>query len=166
MQAWELSCLNFPDPYTGQWSQSYPLLTRRTGHCNEGEICVDGLGRGGWSRHGQHSVASCVSTQWFVRMIQNAGKPAGQRMPLVDLGGKQVRMMASRMDGVTPIEVDTFDITAVDGMGNLTQDEMCRDCTELKTRTLGPATDGLRAQVRLLSTGAFAGILWLAVMSG
>ena len=169
MQAWELSCfvmMSVPDPSSGRYHHNYPVLARRTGFCNPDEICVDGLGRGGGSRHGPHSVASCVSTQYFVKMIGNSGRAAGERAPLVDFGGKGVRLVASEMDGRTPIEVDTFGVTAVDGSGGSVEEEKCRDCTELRTDVLEPKTEGLKAQVRLLTAGGAAGILWLAVMSG
>ena len=158
--------VSYIHPVTGQHYATFPVLKTRTGHCNNDEICVDGLGRGGGSRYGPHSVASCVSTQYFVRMIRNAGKPTGERQPLLDLGGKQARMVASKADGTTPLEVDTFGVVAVDAMGEAVQSNKCRDCMELKTDKFEPKTDGLKAQATLLTTGAVAGILWLAVLSG
>ena len=154
------------DPTTGQYYPTFPALVRRSGHCDRDEICVDGLGRGGGSQYGQHSVATCVKTDYFTRMARNAGKPAEQRERLVDLGGTKARMVVSKADGSTPLEVDTFDVEAVDAMGNTVQSKKCRDCMELKTDTFGPTTDGLKAGVTLLTTGGMTGILWFAVLSG
>ena len=156
----------YTNPRTGQHYNAFPVLQTRSGHCNDDEICVDGLGRGGGSRHGQHSVASCISKRYFVRMIGNAGKTAGERDSLSDLAGKQVRMMASKADGITPMEVDTFNFVAEDATGQVVQSNECQDCMELKTDTLGPKIDGLRMETRLLTAGTVAGVLWLAILSG
>ena len=155
-----------PHPTPAQQFAAFPVLATRTGHCKDDEICVDGLGRGGGSRHGPHAVASCVSRQYFIRMIHNAGKPAGERESLTNLGGKQTRMMVSKADGNTPMEVDKFDVMAVDAVGEAVQSNQCRDCMELKSDTFEPSTKGLKAEATLLTAGAAAGILWLAVLSG
>ena len=86
-------------------------------------------------------------------------------------------MVVSQPDGNTPLEVDRFAVQPVvapdhlgtDGYGNAAisgVQSQCRDCMELETQQFVKGTEGLRAQARLLTTGAAAGILWLALASG
>lgn len=169
MQAWDMSCFtprDHFDPKTKQYNPRFPSFIQRVGRCDDDEVCVNGLGRGGGSRYGQHSVASCVKTQYFTRMVSNAGKSAGERHSIVDLEKKRVQMVVSKTDGSTPLEVDTFDVQALDAMGNTVQSKKCRDCKQLKSDPLEPQTDGLKVEATLLTTGAVAGILWLAILSG
>ena len=86
-------------------------------------------------------------------------------------------MVVSQPDGNTPLEVDKFTmqpLVAHDNTG--TGDErtavtpgvqsQCRDCMELETQQFVKGTERLKAQATLLTTGAAAGILWLALLSG
>ena len=86
-------------------------------------------------------------------------------------------MVVSQPDGSTPLEVDRFAVEPVIGTGQLGTNgggtavvagvqSQCRDCMELETQQFVRGTEGLRAQATLLTTGAAAGILWLALVSG
>ena len=165
MQDWEVSCYLIKAYYNHRnrkYFPTFPAPIRRSGRCNGDEICVNGLDR----QHGQRSPASCVRTDYFTRMISNSGKPAGERAPLSDLEGKRAQMVVSKLDGTTPLEVDRFDVKTFNATGNTVQTKECHDCLQLKTDTFGPDTNSLKAEATMLTTGAVAGILWLAVMSG
>ena len=79
-------------------------------------------------------------------------------------------MLVSKPDQSTPIEVDTFDVEAeVAGNGDTASPgtvDKCRDCMDLETQQFKKGTESLKAGATMLSTGAIAGVLWLAVMSG
>lgn len=152
-----------------------PVSSIIHGHCRDNEICVDGLGADR-SLSG-HLVASCVSTEHFVRMVgygSNSGNKTGLRTSLV--GGK-ANMMISEPDGTTPVEVDTLliePVIATDHSGPTPErltaahsaQSKCRDCVDLRTEQFEKGTEGLRTQATLLTTGAAAGIMWLALLSG
>ena len=103
---------------------------------------------------------------FFLRMINNSGKPADERDSLLDLGRKQVRMIASKEDGSTPQEVDMFSLVAMDSGGQAVQSNRCQDCLELKSDILTLKIDELKTETMLLTAGTVAGILWLAILSG
>ena len=132
----------------------------RNGHCAKNEICVPGLGAG-ISRSGRR-MASCVSTQFFVKYI-NSGNNGQQGF---DLGGMSASMVVGQLDGTTPMEVDTFEIDAETNTGRTMQKKTCRDCMELKSGQFGSETEALKVETTLLTTGAMAGVLWLAILSG
>ncbi len=134
--------------------------TQRDGHCNDDEICVPGLGKER-SRSGK-VMASCVGTEYFVKYI-NWGE--NQRQSL-DLEGKTASMVVSRLDGTTPVEVDTFEADTETTIGGAVQTRRCRDCMELQTDRFAADTEGLKLGTRLLTAGAMAGVLWLAIGSG
>ena len=132
----------------------------RNGHCAENEICVPGRGAA-TSRSGR-LVASCVSTQLFVEYASwdNQGQQG------LDLGGMSASMVLSQLDGSTPKEVDAFQIDGAANTGNHLQKKSCRDCMELTSGEFGSGTESLDVEATLLTTGALAGLLWLAITSG
>ena len=77
----------------------------------------------------------------------------------------RVRAVVSDLEGAAPTELDTLEIEA-GKQGVEVEKEVCRDCLDLGTGALPQGTDSLKVEARLLTTGAVAGVLWLAVMSG
>ena len=170
------------DPWTGDrdgpfaaGTAEYP--TYRDGHCRNDEICVNGLGPEK-SRSG-HRVASCVSTEYFVQMIEfgTHGNTNKSRVRTAELQGRMMSMVFSEVDGNTPLEADTLSAKAIfasdhlgsDGEGAAFHDSLpakCRDCMELETQQFEKGTEGLKTTAKLLTTGGAAGILWLALVSG
>jgi hypothetical protein len=85
---------------------------------------------------------------------------------VLEKGGHQAAyMVVSKDDGSTPTEVDAFDIDAWPEVGSMQRQE-CRDCMNIETEALGSDINALKAEVRLLTTGAAAGILWMALIAG
>ena len=183
------------DPLTGQpltGGGFIPPQTiasrRRDGHCHDDEICVPGLGAGR-SRFGRR-VATCVRRGLFVELVSwsaggggersKVGEGVGEGGGVVEAGEQggfgdavQASMVMSRTDESTPVEVAGFEVDAVettaeaDGKnGVVRKTSRCRDCLELETKRLGPGVEALKVQTTLLTTGAVAGVLWLAVVSG
>ena len=78
----------------------------------------------------------------------------------------------SQVDGETPIEADTLELAAWNGNeGEISgaggpQSHKCRDCTDLEVAKLPSDTEHLKLEASMLTAGAMAGILWIAVMSG
>ena len=124
-------------------------------------------------------MANCVQDFLFTPSVwpRDPKEWTGFEVAL-DLQGKSAYAVLSKADKSTAIEVDTFDVDAwVDGglvneekssLGASGQRKKCRDCFDLETAVLGPKTDGLEVQAKLLTAGQLAvgGFLWLAVMSG
>ena len=132
----------------------------RDGHCEDHEICVPGLGAGR-SRSGRR-MASCVRTEYFVNYISWGD----HRQQGLHLGGTQASVVVSQPDETTPMEVAAFRVDAETTSMSSVQKNTCRDCLELETDQFRPRTEGLKVQTTLLTTGAMAGVLWLAIISG
>ena len=157
---------DFPDALLGDYApisfipNQQIVSRRRDGHCAEGEICVPGIGAGK-SRSGRR-MASCVRSEYFIKYINWGDNHEGG----MALEGMAASLVASQLDGKTPFEVDSFEVdteTTADSSG---QKKKCRDCVELETDKFEATTEGLKIQTTLLTTGAMAGVLWLAIMSG
>ena len=176
MQAYVTFChriVEAYDPWTGLPDGQADVPSYRNGHCRDDEICVNGLGP--TKSTSGHRMATCVGVEYFTRMISyNQGNKSRQK---TELEGSRASMVVSQPDGNTPLEVDTFAVEPIaaadhlgaDGEGAATVHSLqskCRDCVELETQQFAKGTEGLRAQATLLTTGAAAGILWLAVLSG
>ena len=138
--------------------RSRQQTSRRDGHCDRDEICVDGLGIEA-SMRGKR-MASCVHTEYFINYISWGN----DRQQDLDLEGKMASMVVSQEDGTTPIEVDTLEADAE--TAGAVQTSRCRDCVDLKTDFFEANTNNLRFQTKLLTAGAMAGVLWLAIASG
>ena len=151
-----------------------PSIIQRTAFCRLDEICITTM------RH--TSEANCVSIVYF-NQIMSSWNGAQSALEMVntmvqgdtrhtlnfDLGGTSASVIMSDTNGTTPIEVDTFDVqagTSGQAAPAEKQTTKCRDCIDLETDKFKPSTDFLKTDVRLLHTGALAGILWLAIMSG
>ena len=163
MQSWEISCHlphTITHPLTGQPTSVWVGATR-SGHCEDREICVDAPGLNAYRQSA--NVARCVSQEDYV-FVNRSTSGTGSH-PVVSFAGKRATMMLSESDGKIPREVDMFVIKA-EAVGSVEQKKRCRDCIELQTDTLAPNIQLLKTETRLLTTGAVAGILWLALMSG
>lgn len=149
-----------------------PQTTRRTARCEPDEVCIT------TKRH--TTEANCVKEVYFTLIMNNwngvqtangllnsieAGDSRND--PFHRLGNMTASMVLSNKNGTAPIEVDTFATDAgVTGGQVPMQSDKCRDCMDLETKPFQPETDSLKTEVKLLTTGAAAGILWLAIMSG
>lgn len=102
----------------------------------------------------------------------NSGHVGGEkRRKLVHgfvLGGNQASVVFSKEDGVTPLGVKSIAMDASMGTGTTLMEKTCRDCAELKTKTLAPNTEQLNLEASIVSTGAgiAAGVMWVALFSG
>ena len=144
------------------WSHRF-----RSGHCAADEICVDGFGEQEFAEPHQGlgsrtAMASCVRTEYFIKYI-NWGKHEQENLALE---GTSANIVASQLDLQTPMEVDTFKIDADISNHTSGTEKKCRDCMKLRTERFGPDTEGLKIETTLLSAGAMAGILWIALLSG
>ena len=157
---------------TGPPVTNPPTIVTRSAHCEVDEVCITTF------RHTQE--ANCVKSLYFVLMmeswngVQTAAAivdtmAAGDTRNSLDLNlsNTSASMVLSDISGTRPIEVDTLRVDAgVGGEADPRQSKKCRDCIDLETDRFEPDTDFLKTQTRLLTTGAAAGILWLAIMSG
>lgn len=84
----------------------------------------------------------------------------------IDLEGMSASMMLSQRDASTAMEADAFNLNVETNADTNTQKRLCRDCMELTSDPIGADTDALTVEVTLLTTGAMAGVLWLAIASG
>ncbi len=169
LQSYSITCAHYVehrDPFTGAFREGRLVHTRRPGHCGQSEICIDNL-RSNWvPLHPR--LAVCVRKQMFDGTMY--GPDEGESMQKIDIvlekaGYKSAYMVMSKDDGTTPTEVDTFNIDAWPEVGSM-QRQKCRDCMNLETQALDSDINALKADVRLLTTGAAAGILWLALIAG
>ena len=156
----------FPDMLLGEYEPIGYIPNQtieprpRGGHCADNEICVDGLGARK-STSGRR-MASCVSTDSFIKLI----KWGDNDERTLSLEGRKASMVASGLDESTPLEVDTFEVDTETTASSNNQNSKCRDCVRLETDEFEATTEGLKVQTTLLTTGAVAGVLWLAIMSG
>ena len=146
---------------------------RRDGHCSSDEVCINGgsLAEGGFEDHVGLKYAYCVKRIAFYSV--SAKSPLGLKLNkqnlVNDLEGKRLSMIVSKKDMSTPLEMDTLNVEvegAGSGSGEAGGIDKCRDCMDLETEQFRKGTDSLKAQARMLTTGAVAGVLWLALMSG
>ena len=137
-----------------------------TGMCDDYEVCANG--RSG--HRGARAMASCIGKRYFDEVKQHDRAEWKQSERLRSLDGSMASAVLSRVDGQTPLSVDSLEVdsgvvTEV-GKGKRVQSQQsCRDCFELTTPDLKRDTDFLKTQATLI-TGAAAGVLWLTVLSG
>lgn len=159
---------------TGDRPPPRPHVVQRIGFCRYDEVCIE------TARF--TSEANCVKRAYF-KAIMSTWNGAQSAMTMVDtmaeadsrsvfnsgFGGMTASVVMSDVNGTSPVAVDTFKVEAEaseNASGIDEQTTKCRDCVDLETDKLKPQTDSLKTEVRLLTTGAAAGILWLAIMSG
>ena len=112
--------------------------------------------------------ANCVRKSMFDGSMYGPGEgESKQRINRVlERGGYQsASIIMSGSDGTTSKEVDTFNIDSWPEIGSK-RSQKCRDCTNLQTDLIKSDIKALKAEAKLLTAGAAAGILWLALMSG
>lgn len=110
--------------------------------------------------------ANCVNRALFYSSKALLGLKLDKDSLLQSLEGKRLSMVASKIDERTPLQVDTFGVVSRGVSGKGGGIDKCRDCMELETEQFRKGTESLRAEARMLTTGAVAGVLWLALMSG
>ena len=180
MQAYRVVChrvFEEVDFFTGEYDGAFTQVpVFKHGHCRDDEICVSGLGAE--KAASGHRIASCVKLEFFIHMAKNVLDGANKTKLKTSLEGRTASMMISKPDGNTAIEVDTFAVNPIiatdyvndpdaEGLTAVhSRQAKCRDCVELETQQFEKGTEGLRAQATLLTTGAAAGIMWLALLSG
>ena len=170
LQSYSITCAHYVDhhdPFSGLYQQSHVVHRHRGGFCDSDEICMNGLG-GVFVYPRLRQYANCVKRSMFDGTMYGPGEgESKQRINRVlEKGGYQgAYMVMSDSDGTTPTEVDTFNIDAWPEIGSK-QSEKCRDCMNLQTDAVKSDIKALKAQARLLTAGAAAGILWLGLMSG
>ena len=146
-----------------------PLPVQRDGECWRNEICIDGYGPGNElvSSVGLKH-ANCVDRRDFHLVKAPIGLKLNKQRLMRTLEGKRLSMVVSKVDESTPLEMETLDVEAE---GAATGDakggriDKCRDCVDLETQQFRKGTESLKADARMLTTGAaVAGILWLALI--
>ena len=138
-------------------------------------MCINGQSPSDGALDG-HGVkfAFCVQRSAFQKFAPTSKGPLRLKLDktalMKELEGKRLSMVASKPDQSTPMEVDTFNVEADVADNGDTKDpgpgDSCRDCMELESQQFKKGTKGLKAEARMLTTGAVAGVLWLAIMSG
>ena len=115
-------------------------------------------------------MASCVQKWAFDEYTLDGDGQVRGMLEAAIFNVKRTYAVMSKVDTRTPFEVDTYDIDAwVHGSrieAGALQSKKCRDCMDLVTDAFEPKTDALKIEAILLTTGAAAGILWLAFMLG
>ena len=165
LQSYSILCAQLrdhPSPWSGAYVQPSFVHRRRTGSCDSDEVCITSFGaRTQW--------ASCVKKSFFDSTMYGPGESESkQRINRALEKGrfKGAYMVTSQNDGTTPTEVDTFNIDTWSVVGQK-QSQKCRDCMDLQAKRFAPNMNALRAEARLLTTGAAAaGMLWLALIAG
>ena len=139
-----------------------PPVVSEDGACAPEEICVDGPLFSG--------VAHCVSTAYFVQMINKGRGQSDVQEAVGELAGKTARMIVSEADGSTPLEVQGIDLKAgvteekVNAERTPTQERKCRHCFELRTQKMAQGTDFLKTEASLMTAATVAaGVVWLIV---
>ena len=139
-----------------------PQTHGEAGSCDDDEICVNGLYR----RTGYSAVARCVKQEDFRILADDSGDSN------VQLGNRMASVVLSREDASRPLGAGSMGAAYAESGQVLTREEMelqsqtCQDCFELNTPRLAEETDKLKVEASLVTAGAVAGVVWLAVLSG
>lgn len=125
-------------------------------------MCVDGFG--------PEQIASCVYTGLFDDfLIDKDGNIKGMMHGEV-FDVAKAHAILSKSDKKTLIETESMSVEAwgdsVALAKGAVQTKTCRHCADLETDVLPLNTDSLRVEATLMSTGAIAGIIWLALSTG
>ena len=195
LQTWIKTCYRFATQYDSQEIPSGSSMTqyRRGGHCAFEEVCVNTFGSTVAGKQGP-LIAMCVAKSDFfpldrqksglkrlldavLEAMKGPSSPKQAKVDGTDSSGGSGRsssatVSVSQVDGQTPIEADTLKLAAWNGADGQAQEagplqsHKCRDCTDLEVAKIAPDTDHLKLEAKMLTAGAMAGILWIAVMSG
>ena len=168
LQAYTYRCLVYvPNPHNPRYGQR--TIIPYAGDCNDDEICVNGLGENQLRGDQRNTVdmAHCVKSEAYTRLGKNS---TGVQMLEEKLGNATLDVTLSGTDQKTSLQADSINtesgVTSLGGAKGTTQRKSCIDCLDLDTEPLLPNTDFLETEVRVLSTGIAAGILWLTIWSG
>ena len=170
LQTYSITCAEYiehRDPNSGELQQSNLVHRHRTGYCEMTEVCMTSFGVH-WPIPHPRRYANCVGKSLFDGTMYGPGDGESKMRINVALQRGEYQsayLVISQSDGTTPTEVDTFNIDTWLEDGE-TRSQKCRDCMDLQTSAIAPDLKALKAEARLLTTGAAAGILWLALMSG
>ena len=196
LQSWTKTCYKFVTHHDSQGIPSGSSLHqyRREGYCATDEICVNTYGSPLAGKRGP-LIAMCIAKSDYHppldrqksglkrlldAVLETIRVPPSPKQPKIDSSdssggsgrssGATVSM--SQADGQTPIEADTLKLATWNGADGqeiepgALQSHKCRDCTDLEVANLASDSDHLKLEARMLTTGAMAGILWIALMSG
>ncbi len=126
-------------------------------------------------------MATCVNTNKFLPSPRDWGEfPQGAQRPgdnggqyvgdaLREIGQKKAGIAVSRADGsqvigLNALEVDVG-VRGGDDEGKV-QQQRCKDCYGMQTRTAPPDADFMNIEATLMATAAMAGIIWVTVFAG
>ncbi len=165
LQAYTYRCLVYlPNP-------RYPRYAHRTivnyaGDCHDDELCVSGVGQNQLRGNTTVEMAHCVKSEAYTRLESGKGVMTFDE----SLKGARLEVALSEQDQKTPLEADSMHAqsgtSALAGAKGSTQSKSCIDCLDLDTGPLSANTDFLETEVRLMTAGVAAGILWLTIWSG
>ena len=117
---------------------------------------------------GKKHVASCVHVGLFDDFtFDKDGRVKGMLFGEV-FDVLKAQAYLTDTDQNEPLETKSMEVGAWIDSASLStkhvQSKSCRDCAELGTDLLQPATDSLKVEATLLTAGAIAGgVLWLAL---
>ena len=119
---------------------------------------------------GSQQIASCVHNSLFDDyMMDKDGMIKGMlHGTLFDVQKAYAVISNEEKSAAIPskkLDIGAWNSAARRGKGTV-QRKSCMNCLDLETDLLRPNTDSLRVEATLMSTGAVAGILWLAMGAG
>ena len=160
LQAFEYSCsktVNYWHALTNQYMGQRPAVRTRKARCSKEELCVDGFGT--------RRIASCVHNELFSDFTSDKnGQVRGMTNGEVFDAKKMYTVMALQDQSVAiKARKLGIDVSGGQGKGGTTQSKNCVNCVDLETDLLEPGMDSLKIEATLMSTGAVAGVLWLAL---
>ena len=128
------------------------------GSCYADEMCIDGV----FEKQGYPQLASCVLEDDFEENDDDEFEEEILRT------GHTARVTVTSLDGRAPVRMRKLDIAAArrGGPNRGTWQKACVGCFALEMDSLAPNTDSLKVEASLMTVGAMAGILWVAVLSG
>ena len=164
LQSYTYHCLSFiEDPRNTRYHRR--VITPHSGDCHDDEICVNGMGDNELRRNAPVPVAHCVKSEAYTKLARNSDPQ--------DLGqytDSNLDLTLSKTDQKTLLKAESIDTeagsSALGGTKGSTKSNSCSECLDLRTDKLPPQTDFLDAEVKLLTAGAVAGMMWLTILSG
>ncbi len=144
----------------GHASTSYephiPPILDEEGECFSDEICMDGI----FKDRGYPALASCVTEEDFVE-DENED---------LDLGGLNAKITVTNLGSRRPVTMRKMEIKAAgpdsSASSSRTNHKTCGSCSDLAAGPLTPDVESLKVEASLMTAGAVAGILWIALASG
>ena len=139
------------------YSQHIPPVLAEDGECYPDEICIDGI----FKDRGYPSLASCVTEEDFV----------DDEDITEDLGGLNARVTVTALDAREPVRMRNLEIKAARGRGSSSRAgsssrQHCGQCSDLSAGPLAADVDSLKVEASLMTAGAMAGVIFIALASG